>query len=307
MTELRYGSPQALRRAVTDRLRDFASQRPGTHLDDLLRRFAYDRLLARVFTADVDRWVLKGAAAMLARLPDAARRSKDVDLYSQTGNLSDAETALRAAAVLDLGDYFRFEFGAARVMSQGAAALRVPATTHLGPTEFASFHVDLVVALSMTGEPEAVPPLVDVDIGLPRLYYRAYPVADHIADKLCGLIETHESASGEAAASTRYRDLVDLATFARAIGVDARALKTALASEAARRGLTLPDHLPEPTGADWRAGYARSVRDAPALADRDLESALRTARSMLDPVLADQPAGQWDHSTLKWLPPRLGQ
>lgn len=85
MTEPRYASPQALRQAVTDRLRTFAAQTPGTTLSDLQRRFAYDRLLARVFTADPDHWVLKGAAAMLARLPTAARHSKDIDLYSTSG------------------------------------------------------------------------------------------------------------------------------------------------------------------------------------------------------------------------------
>lgn len=58
-----YASPQALRRVVTDRLRNVAEQQAGAQVSDLLRQFAYDRLLARAFTADPDRWVLKGAAA----------------------------------------------------------------------------------------------------------------------------------------------------------------------------------------------------------------------------------------------------
>lgn len=37
---------------MTARLRTLVSQRSGARLGDLLRRFAYDRLLARVFTAD---------------------------------------------------------------------------------------------------------------------------------------------------------------------------------------------------------------------------------------------------------------
>jgi Nucleotidyl transferase AbiEii toxin, Type IV TA system len=138
MSEPRYASPRALRRAVTDRLRELAEQRSGARLGDLLRQFAYDRLLARVFTADPDRWVLKGAAAMLARLPAATRHSKDIDLYSQTGDLPEAELALRTAATVDLGDYFRFELGPARPLEQETKAMRVPVTAYLGPTEFAS-------------------------------------------------------------------------------------------------------------------------------------------------------------------------
>jgi hypothetical protein len=247
--------------------------------------------------------VLKGAAAMLARLPTAARRSKDVDLYSTTGDLADAEAALRAAAAVDVGDHFRLELALARALTQGAAARRIPVTAYLGPTEFASFPADLVVALTMTGEPEEVPPLVDIDLGLARVRYRAYPIADHIADKLCALIETHPRARGEAVASTRYRDLVDLATFARATELDGVALARALTSEAQRRRLVLPHELSEPTGVDWRAGYARSARDAPALPDRDLDSALRTVRALLDPVLAGASVGRWNPASLTWREP----
>lgn len=300
MSGPRYASPQALRRAVTDRLRELAEQRSSARLGDLLRQFAYDRLLARVFTADPDRWVLKGAAAMLARLPAAARHSKDIDLYSQTGDLDEAERALRRAATVDLGDYFRFELGAARPLEQETKTMRVPVTAYLGPTEFASFHADLVAGLSMTGKADEVRALIDIDVGLPQPTYRAYPVADHIADKVCAMIETHLRKSGEQAASTRYRDLVDLATFARSSEIHGEALSVALRSESQRRGLTLPDQLADPPGADWPAGYARAVREAPNLPDRDLQSALRIVRSMLNPILAGQPVARWDPTTLSW-------
>jgi len=64
-----------------------------------------------------------------------------------------AELALRTAASVDLGDYFRFELGPARPLEQETNATRVPVTAYLGPTEFASFHADLVASLSMTGRP----------------------------------------------------------------------------------------------------------------------------------------------------------
>jgi hypothetical protein len=63
-----YRSPAALRAALTDRLRKLADSSPFT-VTEMHRQFAYDRLLARLFSApDADRWVLKGAAALLARL-----------------------------------------------------------------------------------------------------------------------------------------------------------------------------------------------------------------------------------------------
>jgi hypothetical protein len=300
VTEPRYASPQALRQAVTDRLRTVAAQTPGSTLGDLQRRFAYDRLLARVFTADPDHWVLKGAAAMLARLPAAARHSKDIDLYRTQGDLTEAHQALAAAAALNLGDHFRFALGPAQPLTQGARALRVPITAYLGPTEFASFHADLVANLTMTATPDDVTALVDIDLGLSQPLYRAYPVVDHIADKVCAMLETHRRAGGEPIASTRYRDLVDLATFARTSEIDSGSLSKALRSEAQRRNLTLPHDLPDPPGPDWRAGYARIVQDAPNLPDRTLASALQTVRAMLNPVLAAEQPASWDPTTLAW-------
>lgn len=86
-----YRSPAALRAALTDRLKRLAGTSPFT-VTELQRQFTYDRLLARVFTApDADRWVLKGAAALLARL-EIARHSKDVDLsWQSTVDLDEAE------------------------------------------------------------------------------------------------------------------------------------------------------------------------------------------------------------------------
>jgi len=93
-----YASPAALRAALTDRLKKLAVSSPFT-VTELHRHFAYDRPLAGVFTApDAERWVLKGATALLARL-DVARHSKDVDLSCQsTVDLREAERAFRSAA-----------------------------------------------------------------------------------------------------------------------------------------------------------------------------------------------------------------
>lgn len=279
MNSTRYADPQAFRRALTERLRTLARERPNAQLQDLQRQFAYDRLLSRIFMTDPHRWVLKGATALLARLEGVARHTRDIDLYCQSGELAEAEAILRDCAAVDLGDWFRFELAPGRLIAaQGAEASRVPVVAYVGTTPFANFHVDLVTELTMTGTPEDVPPLVPIEVdGLARVSYRAYPTVDHIADKVCALVERHAGASGIAEPSSRYRDLADLVSFAHNAAVDAASLTTALRSEERRRGLALPDHIAIPQTGGWPSGYARVARDAPGVVERDLASALETA------------------------------
>lgn len=200
MTERRYADPSALRRAVTDRLRTLARDRHA-QLADLQRQFAYDRLLARLFVSEPDRWVLKGATALLARLGGAARHTLDVDLYRPGERLVETEAALRAAAASDLGDFFRLALAPGRRVAEGRDTIRIAVTAYLGATEFAAFHVDLIAGIAMTGEPDEVRPLVPLALpGIPAPDYRVYPIADHVADKLCALLETHPRATGPGAA-----------------------------------------------------------------------------------------------------------
>jgi hypothetical protein len=71
-----YGSAAAFRTALRDWFAAIAKADARYSLDELQGQFAYDRALARLFTApDADSWVLKGAGALLARL-EQARHSK---------------------------------------------------------------------------------------------------------------------------------------------------------------------------------------------------------------------------------------
>ena len=231
MTEHGYADPAALRQAINERLRALVREDSRLQLADLQRQFAYDRFLTRVFLAvDRDRWVLKGAAALLARLHGRTRHTVDVDLYREESGPEEAEAALRDAAARDLGDFFRFTLSPGRPVAQAGAARRVPVVAYLGATEFASFHVDLVTGIAMTGEPDEVPSLVPIELsGLETVRYRIYPIADHVADKVCALLELHPRAAGPSQVSTRYRDLADLAVIAHAEVVAAEDLRVALA------------------------------------------------------------------------------
>jgi hypothetical protein len=276
-------------------------ERVASQLSDLQRQFAYDRLLCRVFRTQPKHWVLKGATAMLARLGGLARHSLDVDLYCTHANLTDAEQALNDCAAVDLGDFFRFAMRPGRQMPQALSACRVATQAYLGATAFATFNVDLVTGIDLRGTPDEVAPLIPIDLpGLVRANYFAWPLADHIADKVCAMIELHPRQGGRSLPSTRYRDLADLALFAHSANVDAEQLQGVLIAEASRRHLQLPDTVPEPDGPGWRSGYTRVAREAPSVVEKDLDAALITVRGFLDPILSSKARGSWNHDALRW-------
>lgn len=296
-TELPYATPQAMLDAITARIRNAVEAGGPYTASQLRRQLAYDRLLARVFLTDPDRWVLKGAGNLLARLA-GARYSLDLDLLFE-GRLEAAAQALRAAVRRDLGDHFRFEVGPARERLRGAQGLTLPVTARVGPRLFEQFGVDLVVALTMTAPPEPVGPLHPIALeGLRSVPYRGYPIVDQIADKHCAILE-HHGRHGELP-STRYRDLVDLVLLATTQTIDAPRLRTALTSEYEHRGLEPPGQFGVPDEGEWEAGYRRAATDAPGLEITRLDDAVATVPALLDPVLEGPTRGTWDPDARTW-------
>ncbi|WP_186356131.1 nucleotidyl transferase AbiEii/AbiGii toxin family protein [Streptomonospora sp. PA3] len=296
---LPYTTPAAFRRALTERLRAAAKPNGAWPLAELQRQFAYDRLLARLYHLDSE-WIVKGATALLAR-ELAVRRTVDIDVY-RPGDRGQAEHDLRRAAALDLGDWFIFETGGATPVSDGANGVRIPTTARIGTTEWVRFHVDVVAEdIRMTGSPEDVPPLPAVAIpGLDRPGYRVYPLADHIADKTCAILERHGS---EQRPSTRFKDLVDMLSVIGSQYVAADIQLDALRSEAQRRGLTLPPRFTVPDRQLWERGFAAEARRAVALLPTaTLDGALAIAAPFLDPLLDGTAAGTWNPRTALWEP-----
>jgi len=296
-TAFPYRTAEAFDAALKDRLQS-AAKDSVYELTELRRQFAYDRLLARVFTADPDRWVLKGGSGLLARIPGQARHSKDIDLYFR-GELDDAVAALRDVGSDDaFGDFFTFDFSPNRgQFGDGAAGMNLSVTAFLGDKEFQAFTVDLVISSNATKAPDLVAGLAPVSIpGLPVTTYVVYSVVDHIADKHAAMIATYGAG---ARPSTRYRDLVDLVLVATTQSVDAAELRVALLSECAHRGLEVPSTVDAPDDS-WTAGYAREAAKVPHLQQQDLSSALAVVRQMLDPVFAGEVAGHWSPDRLTW-------
>lgn len=302
-SELPYATAAAFRTALKVKFTEIAKHDPRFSVAELQRQFAYDRILSRCFSADdADRWMLKGAGALLARLP-IARHSKDIDLYyAECAAAPDAAVAaLARAADRDVGDHFRFELTKTTPLQETAKGRRVHLSAYLGSL-YATFHVDVVVDTSLSGEPDRVPPLTPLQVdGLLRPPYRAFPLSDHCADKLCAIIETHEQA-GEVRGSSRVKDLVDLALIARTQHVDGSALRTAILSGTAHRRLPLPSAFSVPDLPSWSAGFAKTNVAAPG-EPITFTDAVDLVGRFLDPILAGPITGTWDPQSSSWATP----
>lgn len=291
---LGYATAEALDRAISDRI-SRAADSASQSASELHRQFAYDRLLARLFANDPEGWVLKGGAALLARLPQNARHSLDIDIFRKTSTES-VVSDLREAVAADLGDFFSFDVERDRELTGIHPGVRCKVVAYLGDREFERFKVDVVVAGNMTGVPETVSPIAPIDLpGLQTRSYRIYPLADHVADKFAAMNEVY----GQGRPSSRYRDLVDLILIATTQSVSASDLQSAILSEFAYRSLDIPRQIALPS-AEWRDGYSASATDVAGLAVVDVDEAIDLLRGFLRPVLDGSASGQWDASGHRW-------
>ena len=117
---------------------------------------AYDRLLERLHLVD-QRWIVKGATALLAR-EIGARGTIDVDVQGDAA-AEVAEHELRQAASESIGDWFRFDVGPRRPCGMPQADAPTRDCLHRRDS-MASFRVDLVGSdATMTVRPTQVPRL----------------------------------------------------------------------------------------------------------------------------------------------------
>ncbi len=297
-----YRDGVAMWRAISDRAR-VASKETGRPTNELVRRFVYDRFLARVFADPSSPWVLKGGTAVLARVNDA-RHSKDVDLLRSLGNIDDALEALRAAVAVDLEDHFRFVVGTVRPVGGAGqqpdvAGHRVQIDAYCGTRRCEAFGVDLVTGSLMTAEPEVVRSSLPLELpGVQAPTVRAYPVVDHVADKLAAT----ETVYADGARSSRARDLVDLVVFARTQAVDGEALHNAIVAERLHRRLPASETFAVPPA--WATTYPPLAAKTPHCDGlHDLEAAVSLVAAFLEPALTDAATGhRWDPDGQVWSP-----
>ena len=80
-----------------------------------------------------------------------------------------------------------------KITAHGAQAARIKVRSFIGVRLWAPFTVDIVAeGILMTGSPEQVSPLTEVHIiDRQRTTWKIYPMVDHVADKVCAILERH--------------------------------------------------------------------------------------------------------------------
>jgi predicted nucleotidyltransferase component of viral defense system len=307
MTPQRPMSPQAFTSSLNARAAS-TSKTTGLPTRELLDLFYHRRLLARVFHADSDGWVLKGGQALLVRWPKA-RYSTDIDLLRAIDEsaVDDAVAALITAVSTDLDDHLRYEHHDTSPERTGNRTSRkVRFKVMFGLKQMNMVSVDVVTTgLHPVGElqVEQLEAPFNVDCG-PWPDVRMWPLEDHVADKIAAMYERH---GDRLRPSTRFKDLIDLVLIAVNSTLDGATTHTALHREVRRRQaagthLVLPETFTVPDPA-WTSGYgaeARNARDLPA-EYRTLDGARPLADAFISPLMKPQgPQGIWQFEHRQW-------
>ncbi|MFJ9551856.1 nucleotidyl transferase AbiEii/AbiGii toxin family protein [Streptomyces erythrochromogenes] len=271
----------------------------------VMRGFFFQRLTARVFTAEPTGWLLKGGQALLVRYPSFARLSKDIDLQRLHGTTEEALDALLAGAAVDLGDHLRFVPRGMKLQGTDGDGINQAFDVYIGSRPVDTVHVDLVTGKNVTANPADFQLMPRPDLPWPTDWpqVRLYPVVDHLADKICAMYEWRG-----ATPSSRFRDLADIVLISQNETIAAVEAHHALHTEAAHRTarattaeLRLPSafQMPAPT---WRAGYAKEAKNVAGLIGcRTWDEAAPVAHTFVTPLLGSGFAGTWHPDKAEWI------
>jgi predicted nucleotidyltransferase component of viral defense system len=263
-----------------------AAKQSGRPVQKVQEEFWRSRLLARIFQSSGSRFVLKGGTGLLARVPDA-RKTRDLDLaVAQDCEDETALTEIEALAKIDLLDHCRFELISSTSIQQEAAYRRgynLKFKMHIGTREVAApVNIDLVIGCSPTSPIEVLFPKNMENLPLNDVEYSLYPLVDHIADKVCAIMETHNGHE-----SSRIKDLVDLVVIALNQSVLLERLAIAIDSESKMRGIAPIEEFAIP--GEWMSypGRYRKMTHDTAIDEfyRSQNNAVELTKKFINPAL----------------------
>lgn len=293
-----YKTPAALEMAIKQAAKDSPQD-----TNRAIAGFWRHRLLCRVFSNANRSFVLKGGHAMLARTVDA-RATRDIDLLSKKDSLDAAVEELKRLATVDLDDFATFEFLRAtpiKTEDEYRSGLNVRFRCLVGAKPVQDVSIDLVVDEVALENTDVVAPADRLEVrGVEVCDYAVYPVECALADKLCGIIETHDDR-----VSSRVKDLADILIIATSMTVDGTKLQKRIAAELGARKLSRLDAFVIPTV--WRtsrsstyANMAKQARLPPGAVS--LESAVALAKKLLDPAIQSLADGMtWIPEKEQWI------
>jgi hypothetical protein len=281
--------------ALEQRLKDRAAG-DGARLARDRKRVAFDRLLARLLRVAAGRWLLKGGFALDLRLAARARSTKDMDIEWRAEESELLDTLLDAVRH-DTGDFFVFAIertGAPEDRLGGSHRFQVSAS--LAGRPFETFLLD--VGLRSDGA-VATETLRTGDLlgfaGIEPVEVEAVPLELQVAEKLHAYTRTYEGGR----ASTRPKDLVDLALIAELSSLDASVLRGEIEAIFNLRDTHAPPFALPPPPADWAMPFRRLASEVGVPAD--LRAGHRDAAALLDPILGDEvTTGRWDPGHRQW-------
>ncbi len=294
---MKYKTAGAFRHALEERLRNQSLETNQT-LTRLRKMVAFDRFLARFAKKEPEAWIVKGEFALQLRLGNRARTTKDIDV-SGTNRWTREETIdhLRAAASLDLRDWFEFEVSEPAEAATGAPrrGFRFPVRCLVDGRQFESFHLDVGYGDPILEAPEDVigPDLLGF-AEIPPATVRCCPLTTQVAEKLHTY--TRVFASG---ASSRARDLADILLAASLSQFARSRLRQAIeATFQARASHAVPEKMPDPPER-ISASYRQVARELD-LPWPTIDEAGRAAARFLNPVLQGGAALRWDPVAWRW-------
>jgi hypothetical protein len=236
-TPQRYKSAVAFRIALEARLKSL-SRSERIDLQRMRRQVSFDRLLARLFSARDEPWLLKGGYAMELRLK-TARATKDIDLAIPGEALKKKEILeqLQNRAAKDLGDCFVFTVGFPEKDLDGPpeGGFRFPITARIAGRVFTKFHLDVGVGDTLVMPTETV--LGRDWLGfadIPSVVCTAISKEQQFAEKF------HAYTRQRQRPNSRVKDLVDMALLVKIGLPDSLKLHEAIRSTFAQRGTQEP-------------------------------------------------------------------
>jgi hypothetical protein len=282
-----YATPQALRVALEDRLKN-QSRETALDLERLRRRVVFERILARLETADPGRWILKGGMALEFRLGDRARGTRDLDLAVR-GAIDEGDVArdllIMALAADHDGDGFSFAVGEPKeldVDGAGRPGWRFSADAAMAGRRFAVVRLDVVARSDeIIGTDRVTLPGTLGFAGISAGDVEAVDRRQHYAEKFHALTRMYGDRP-----SSRVRDLPDLILLIEGALSPKDGLRGRVEHVFEVRGNhPVPDHIPDPPS-DWADRYAAIARELDISA-KTLDAAMELLRRFWERVLDD--------------------
>ena len=252
-----YETPEAFRTALEDRLKT-RSREGGPGLDRLRRRVLFERIVARLQSAEPGLWVIKGGMALEVRLRDDARLTKDLDLglRADVHEGADLEDRLIEALSVDSdGDRFVLSVGSVKRLMEdddGRATWRAQIAATLAGRVFGGIQVDISPRAHELDATDLLPLPNSLEFaGIATPVVEVVDLQRHIAEKFHGMLKVFEDRD-----NSRVRDLVDLVILSEHGLVDMSAAATAVQAVWSERDSTPPSVLP-PLPTSWPDRYER--------------------------------------------------